>query len=119
MLFCGILSDKTTTTEAGNGITDGAATSVEEARRRFLPPVKLDAPTPEGVYSVKDIAGAQELHALGRQIDSSAKECEVRMMYRCGLAGCSVLPFVSMLRQPTDVPVSKEYKKSESLVCIG
>lgn len=79
-VFCGILSDETT--GAGNGITDGAAASVEEARRRFLPPLKPDASTPEGVYSVNDIAGAQELQALGRQIDSLAEECEVRMVYR-------------------------------------
>lgn len=81
VFFCKILSDETT--GAGNATTDGAAASVEEARRRFLPPMKPDAPTPEGVYSANDIAGAQELQALGRQIDSLAKECEVRMMYRC------------------------------------
>lgn len=59
-------------------VKDGAAGAVEEARRRFLPPMKPDASTPEEVYSAKDIAVEQALQSMGRQIDALAQELEVR-----------------------------------------
>lgn len=64
----------------GSGaVTDGAAGAVEKARRRFLPFMRPDASTPEGVYSAGDIASDQELQALERQVDRAAEGCEVRV----------------------------------------
>ncbi|CAM9644709.1 unnamed protein product, partial [Sphacelaria rigidula] len=58
------------------GPADGAAGALMEARRRFLPPMRLDASTPEGVYSAEDITGRQEMEAMGRQIDREAEGLE-------------------------------------------
>ncbi|CAM9902299.1 unnamed protein product [Ectocarpus sp. 12 AP-2014] len=56
--------------------TDGALAAVEEARRRFLPKMRKEASTPEGVYSAGDIAGAQELESMEREIDRAAEQIE-------------------------------------------
>lgn len=58
------------------GPTDGAAGALMEARKRFLPPMRLDASTPEGVYSAGAIAGGQEMETMGRQIDRAAEDLE-------------------------------------------
>eukprot|EP00904_Undaria_pinnatifida_P014229 jgi/Undpi1/9937/HiC_scaffold_28.g12391.m1 len=63
-------------TAGGAGGSDGAATAVDIARRRFLPPMRPDASTPEGVYCASDIAGEQELQLMGRQVDRWAEACE-------------------------------------------
>ncbi|CAM9829313.1 unnamed protein product [Scytosiphon promiscuus] len=61
---------------ANPATTDGAQAAVEEARRLFLPKMRAEASTPDGVYSADDIAGPQELEAMERQIDRTAEEYE-------------------------------------------
>eukprot|EP00752_Nemacystus_decipiens_P004309 g3938.t1 len=63
-------------TAAAAATTDGASAAVEEARRRFLPTMRKEASTPEGVYSAQDIAGQQELESMERQVDRDAAEFE-------------------------------------------
>ncbi|CAM9492456.1 unnamed protein product, partial [Discosporangium mesarthrocarpum] len=55
---------------------DGAEDAVNEARRRFLPPFREDATTPQGVYLAEDIARGQELASMGREVDAEAAELE-------------------------------------------
>ena len=76
---------------ASNGTTtDGASAAVEEARRRFLPRMRKEASTPEGVYSAQDVAGQQELESMERQIDREAEEFEVRAGRRFLVAAMAV-----------------------------
>lgn len=77
-LRCAYIEWPTFLPDGAAGTTDGAAGAVEEARRRFLPVMRPDASTPEGVYAARDIAGEQELQAMGRHVDRSAEEYEVR-----------------------------------------
>lgn len=39
--------------------------------------MRKEASTPEGVYSAGDIAGAQELESMEREIDRAAEQIEV------------------------------------------
>eukprot|EP00903_Cladosiphon_okamuranus_P014079 g13086.t1 len=71
----GSASNGTATTTSAT-TTDGASAAVEEARRRFLPTMRKEASTPEGVYSAQDIAAQQELESMERQIDREAEEFE-------------------------------------------
>ena len=83
-------SSRTLSDEAAGGsstVKDGAAASVEEARRRFLPPMRPEASTPEGVYAASDIAGEEELEAMGRHIDRAAGKCQVAFVSSYFLRG--------------------------------
>lgn len=52
--------------------------------------MRLEATTPEGVYAARDIAGEQELQAMGRQVDRAAEELEVG----CG-GGCRLVLLIA------------------------
>lgn len=84
---CGLTSRWGTRTiaegDAGKGRVDAAEAAVEEARRRFLPPIRAEASTPEEVYAASDIAGEQELAAMGRHMDKAAAELEVSRRQGC------------------------------------
>lgn len=70
--------------------TDGASAAVEEARRCFLPKMRREASTPEGVYAAEDVAGPQELESMERQIDREAEEFEVggERRFRVAVVSC-------------------------------
>lgn len=75
IVFCCYCSDGGGASNAAT--TDGASAAVEEARRRFLPKMRREASTPEGVYAARDIAAQQELESMERQIDREAEDFEV------------------------------------------